>query len=84
MPLFDFVCKACDNQFEALVRGTSIPACPKCSSIELERQLSMPYAHTEGTHNNALKAAKRRDARQGYERENTQREYEASHDDDGH
>lgn len=84
MPIFDFVCKSCDNHFEALVRGSSVPTCPKCQSIELERQLSMPFAHTEGTHNNALKAAKRRDSKQAYEANNTQREYEASHDDDGH
>ncbi|MGV3709689.1 MAG: FmdB family zinc ribbon protein [Gemmatimonas sp.] len=84
MPIFEFVCKSCDTEFEALVRGSSIPACPKCSSVELERLLSMPYSHTAKTHANALKAAKRRDARQGFEREQTQREYEASHDDEGH
>lgn len=81
MPIYDFACKACDNQFEALVRGTSIPVCPACSSAELERLLSMPVAHTTGTHQNALKAAKRRDARQGNERVQTQLEYEAHHDD---
>lgn len=84
MPLFDFVCKSCENHFEALVRGSNKPACPKCGSVELERQLSIPYAHTAGTHANAMKAAKRRDSKQAYEANNTQREYEASHDDDGH
>ena len=81
MPIFDFVCQACDNQFEALVRGTSLPVCPACSSTELERQLSLPTAHTSGTHQNALKAAKRRDARQGNDRVQTQLEYERNHDD---
>lgn len=81
MPLFDFVCKACNNEFEALVRNSSQPRCPACDSEQLERQLSMPFAHTAGTHANAMKAAKRRDAKQGNERVQTQREYEASHDD---
>lgn len=81
MPIFEFVCKSCNNEFEALVRGSTPPACPKCASELLERQLSMPYAHTEGTHRNALSAAKRRDAKQGNERVQTQIEYERNHDD---
>jgi putative FmdB family regulatory protein len=81
MPIFDFVCQSCKNEFEALVRGSTPPKCPACGSEQLERQLSMPYAHTEGTHANAMKAAKRRDAKQGYERVQTQIEYEKNHDD---
>jgi putative FmdB family regulatory protein len=81
MPIFDFVCKDCKNEFEALVRGSSQPVCPACGSEQLERQLSIPVPHTQGTHANAMKAAKRRDAKQGFERVQTQREYEASHDD---
>ena len=30
MPLFDFVCTACQQSFEALVRGSTPPACPAC------------------------------------------------------
>lgn len=81
MPLFDFVCKGCNHEFEALVRGSSEPVCPACGSTALERQLSMPYAHTEGTHRMAMNAAKRRDAKQGNERVQTQLEYERNHDD---
>lgn len=81
MPLFDFVCKACDNEFEVLVRGSAAPVCPACGSAELERQLSMPNVKSEGTHRLAMAAAKRRDARQGYERTQTQLEYEKNHDD---
>ena len=39
MPLFDFVCRACRHEFEALVRPGSEPACPQCQSTELDRQL---------------------------------------------
>ena len=37
MPLYDFRCRACHEEFEALVRPGSTPACPACASVELER-----------------------------------------------
>ncbi len=40
MPLYDFVCRACSHQFEALVRPGSVTACPSCQSQDLERQVS--------------------------------------------
>jgi putative FmdB family regulatory protein len=81
IPLYDYSCKGCANVFEALVRGSSPPVCPACGSAEVERQLSLPTVHSEGTHKRALKAAKRRDARQADVRNRAQREYEAHHDD---
>jgi putative FmdB family regulatory protein len=46
MPLFEFACKECDNEFEALVRGSDTPECPSCHSKELQRRLSVFAAHT--------------------------------------
>ena len=40
MPLFDFRCRACDAEFEALVRPSAAPACPRCASADLERLVS--------------------------------------------
>jgi putative FmdB family regulatory protein len=40
MPLFEYVCRACQNQFEALVFASDAPTCPKCASADLEKQLS--------------------------------------------
>jgi putative FmdB family regulatory protein len=40
MPLYDYVCKACGHEFEALVRTGDVPSCPECRSADLDRQLS--------------------------------------------
>ena len=81
MPVFDYKCRACENTFEALVRGTKIPVCSKCGSEDLERLLSLPAIRSESTRALGMKAARRRDAGQASDQNRAQREYEASHDD---
>jgi putative FmdB family regulatory protein len=82
VPIYEYACKACSNKFELLIRGTSAePACPACKSADLEKLLSLPSVKSDSTHARALGAAKKRDAKQAYEKTNTQREYEAHHDD---
>ena len=81
MPIYDFSCKSCGHEFEALVRGSKQPACPECKSEELEKLLSLPAVKSEMTHGLAMRAAKKRDKAQGTEREWTQRQYELHHDD---
>jgi putative FmdB family regulatory protein len=41
VPLFDFECRACGHEFEALVRPTdpAPTACPRCGATDLEKQL---------------------------------------------
>jgi len=41
MPIFEYVCKECDHQFEALVYGSGKAECPKCQSRKLTQQLSV-------------------------------------------
>jgi putative FmdB family regulatory protein len=41
MPIFEYVCKECQYEFEALVFGKQKAACPKCQSKKLEPQLSV-------------------------------------------
>jgi putative FmdB family regulatory protein len=41
MPIFEYVCKECRNEFEALVFGQQKAECPKCKSKKLEQQLSV-------------------------------------------
>jgi len=83
MPIFDYACRACGHEFEALTRGSSSkpPTCPKCQSEDAERLLSMPRVKSETTKDLAMRAAKRRDASQATDRVRAQREYEASHED---
>jgi putative FmdB family regulatory protein len=37
VPLYDFRCRACGEQFETLVRPPAVPACPACAATDLER-----------------------------------------------
>jgi putative FmdB family regulatory protein len=41
MPIFEYVCKDCAHQFEALVYGKDQAECPKCHGKKLEPQLSV-------------------------------------------
>jgi putative FmdB family regulatory protein len=41
MPIFEYVCQACDHEFEALLYGSDKPECPKCRGKKLSPQLSV-------------------------------------------
>ncbi len=49
MPLYEYRCPACDREFELLVRGTTVPACPTCGSTSIEKMLSLFAVSSEGT-----------------------------------
>lgn len=80
MPIYDFKCKACGSKFEALVLKKT-PKCPKCASEDLDRLLSIPALHTEGTHARVMTNAKKAEMRTSAEKEQAQRQYEQSHED---
>lgn len=48
MPIFEYACKECGHQFEALVFGKNKPECPKCHSKKLEPQLSVFAVSAKG------------------------------------
>ena len=45
MPLYEYVCRACQTDFEALVpasrRDSSETACPKCGATKTARKISL-------------------------------------------
>ncbi len=49
MPIFEYICKECDHQFEALVYGKQKAECPKCHGSELAPQLSVFAVSAKGS-----------------------------------
>lgn len=41
MPIFEYICRQCEHEFEALVFGKQKAECPKCQSKKLEAKLSV-------------------------------------------
>ena len=80
MPIYEYSCNACRNSFEILVLTNTALECPSCASRDLERLISSPSVHSEGTHRMAMRAAKKRDRALATDRAIEQRKYEESHD----
>lgn len=61
MPIFEYECRTCGHQFEALVGPTfPAPTCPECQASDLEQKISMFAVSSEGTRNIALKDGRKR------------------------
>lgn len=42
MPIYEYRCSSCGTEFEELIkRGAESVRCPRCSSAEVERKLSL-------------------------------------------
>ena len=84
MPLYDFRCTACGNEFEALVRPPSTPACPACASSDLERlQSSFSFSvRSDRLSQAARRAVQKQQAGQKADHAAFQEESEKKHLDD--
>jgi putative FmdB family regulatory protein len=49
MPIYEYRCKKCKKEFEALVRADDPVACPACSSKRVEKLLSTFSAVATGS-----------------------------------
>ena len=51
MPIYEYVCQSCGDDFEKLTSYSdrSVPACPTCHGTSVERQLSTPAIHFKGS-----------------------------------
>jgi putative FmdB family regulatory protein len=79
MPLYDYTCRKCGNEFEALVRPGTTPACPACRSEELERMLSGFAVSSDQTRALNLKAGRKHAAKDQKDKAMAQWEYEKHH-----
>ena len=41
MPIYEYACSRCGNEFETLVRSGTVPDCPSCHSTDLAKKLSV-------------------------------------------
>ena len=41
MPIYEYICDDCEQQFEVIVRGSATPHCPACQGQHLRKQLSV-------------------------------------------
>ena len=80
MPLYDYACRKCGHEFEALVRaGGSTPACTECGSEDLERLLSGFAVSSEHTRALNLKAGRKYYSKDRKDKAMAQYEYEKHH-----
>ena len=48
MPIYEYICHDCGDEFEVLVRNGEKPTCPSCGRERLTKKLSVPAAHVAG------------------------------------
>jgi putative FmdB family regulatory protein len=61
MPIYEYQCHQCGNEFELLIlKGSPEPSCPACQSKEIEQLLSGFAVSSEGISQSRLKAARKK------------------------
>jgi putative FmdB family regulatory protein len=45
MPIYEYACRACAHDFEALVFGSERAACPSCGTTDVEKRFSAFATH---------------------------------------
>jgi putative FmdB family regulatory protein len=49
MPIYEYHCPTCREDFELLIRGEDSPACPECGTKRVEKLPSVPAAHSNSS-----------------------------------
>ena len=60
MPIYDYACRTCGQQFELIVLKTTVVECPACHGQELEQLISTFAVSSENIRDANLKAARRK------------------------
>ena len=80
MPLFEYRCRKCDHEFEALIRpGDPATSCRSCGSDDVEKLLSNVAVSSENTREANLKVARAKAKKVTRDKEVAQFEYEEKH-----
>lgn len=79
MPIFDYKCSGCGEQFELLVLKHTVAACPSCQSQKLEQQISSFAVSSEATRESNIKKARARHAGSVREQQVANAEVEREH-----
>jgi putative FmdB family regulatory protein len=48
MPIYEYVCRKCGQEFEALIRGQEKASCPGCGGGQLTKKISVAAGHVRG------------------------------------
>jgi len=60
MPIYDYHCRNCGEEFELLILKTTVAACPGCQSQDLEQLLSGFSVSSDAIRQANVKAARRK------------------------
>jgi putative FmdB family regulatory protein len=74
MPIYEYTCRKCGREFEALVCDSRVPACPSCQAPDAERMLSLFSVSSETTRKANFQAGKRQGAKERLDRAVAERE----------
>ena len=78
MPIYEYRCRACQHEFEAVVLPTGDPpACTACSGTDLERLISAFSVSSDGTRQMNLNQARKQAKK--IQRDKAVAEHEAIH-----
>jgi putative FmdB family regulatory protein len=80
MPIYEYECRACRHQFEAIVRLGETSACPDCRSPDLERLISLFAVDSADSRRMSRDAARRVHARTTKDKAHAEAEYERKHE----
>lgn len=64
MPLYDYLCKKCNQTFEFLVLSSTVTTCPSCGSKHLTKLMSAPTAPSKSA--GIIAAGRARAAKEGH------------------
>jgi putative FmdB family regulatory protein len=79
MPIYEYRCRGCGKEFEAIVRNAQLPLCPSCQGQDLERLISLFAVDSDGTRRQSTAAARRRNARVTRDKSWADYEYDRKH-----